>query len=88
MRALNAPAQARPMPPCHNPPGRTPPPLRPAWVRGVTACFCGLFSTGAAALIAELATTTPLPATTSPPAATSAVTAGAARSDPDDRTGR
>lgn len=82
MRALNAPPQARPTPPRHNQPGRTPPQLRPAWVRGVTPCSRGLSSQLAAALIAELATTT------SPPAATSAVTAGAARSEPDGRTAR
>lgn len=82
MRALNAPPQARPTPPRHNPPGRTPPQLRPAWVRGVTACSRGLSSKVAAALIAELATTT------SPPAAMSAVTADAARSEPDGRTAR
>jgi len=82
MRALNAPPQARPTPPRHHSPTRTPPRPRPAWMRGVTACSCGLSSKVAAALIAELATTTP------PPAATSAVTAGAARSEPDGRTAR
>jgi hypothetical protein len=81
MRALNAPPQARPTP-RHHPPGRTPPQLRPAWVRGVTACSRGLSSKVAAALTTELTTTTP------PPAATSAVTAGAARSEPDSRTAR
>jgi hypothetical protein len=89
MRALNAPPQARPTPPRHNPPGRTLLQLRPAWVRGVTAYSRGLSSKLAAALTTELTTTTtPPPATTSPPAATSAVTAGAARSEPDSRTAR
>jgi hypothetical protein len=82
MRALNAPPQARPTPPRNNPPGPTPPQLRPVGVRGVTACSRGLSSQLAATLIAELATTTP------PPAATSAVTAGAARSEPEGRTAR
>jgi hypothetical protein len=81
MRSLNAPPQARPTPPRHNPPGRTPPQLHPAWVRGGTARSRGLSSQVTAALITELATTTP-------PAATSAVTAGAARSEPDGRTAR
>ncbi len=88
MRALTAPPQARPTPVRHHPPTRTPPRPRPAWVRGVTPCPRGLSSQLAAALIAELATTTPPPATTSPPAATSAVTAGAARGEPDGRTAR
>jgi hypothetical protein len=87
MRALTAPPQARPTPPRHHPPTRTPPQPRPAWVRGVTACSPGLSSQLATALITELATTTP-PATTPPPAATSAVRAGAAHSEPDGRTAR
>jgi len=82
MRALNAPPQAWPTLVCHHPPGRAPLQLRPAWMRGVTACFRGLSSEIVAALIAELVTTTP------PPAATSAVTASAARNEPDGRTGR
>ena len=79
MRALHAPPQARPTPPHHNPPDRIPPQLRSAWVRDVTACSRELSSHVATAL-----TTT----TASPPAVTSAVTAGAARSELDGRTGR
>jgi hypothetical protein len=82
MRTLNAPPQAQPTPPRHHPPTRTPPRPGPAWVRGVTACPRRLSSQVATALIAELTTTTP------PPVATSAVTAGAARSEPDSRTAR
>jgi hypothetical protein len=88
MRALTAPPQARPTPPHHHPPTRTPPRPRPAWVGGMTACPRGLSSQLTIALITELATTTPPPATTSPPAATSAVTAGAACGEPDGRTAR